>query len=261
MNIYKNLSLGFVVILFSACETEQECKGADLLIFNTEIYTANEQQAKAEALAILDGKFIFIGSNKDSLPYQCGTTEILNLENSFVYPGFIDAHAHLKGIGGGVGLALSGDLIVASESAKFKLVFGPNLGIIPDVGASWFVPNLVGRARANGMGLLGDDISAKQAKEWGLIWDYYPDRAKPTPPPAAIPFIAVITGLSIEVINLINGLKPISILFAPISPPVIPSSLGQPPFARSAPEQNPLPSPVITITLESFSLSISWKIS
>ncbi len=37
--------------------------------------------------------------------------------------------------GGGVGLALSGDLIVASESAKFKLVFGPNLGIIPDVGA------------------------------------------------------------------------------------------------------------------------------
>ena len=79
MNIYKNLSLGFVVILLSACETEQECKGADLLIFNTEIYTANEQQAKAEALAILDGKFIFIGSNKDSLPYQCGTTEILNL--------------------------------------------------------------------------------------------------------------------------------------------------------------------------------------
>ena len=78
--------------------------------------------------------------------------------------------------GGGVGLALSGDLVVASESAKFKLVFGPNLGIIPDVGASWFVPNLVGRARANGMGLLGDDIPAIQAKEWGLIWDYYPDK-------------------------------------------------------------------------------------
>jgi 2-(1,2-epoxy-1,2-dihydrophenyl)acetyl-CoA isomerase len=77
--------------------------------------------------------------------------------------------------GGGVGLALSGDLVVASESAKFKLVFGPNLGIIPDVGASWFVPNLVGIARANGMGLLGDDIPAIQAKEWGLIWDYYPD--------------------------------------------------------------------------------------
>ena len=77
--------------------------------------------------------------------------------------------------GGGVGLALSGDLVLAAESAKFKLVFGPQLGIIPDVGSSWFVPHLIGRARANGMGLLGDDIMAKDAKEWGLIWDYFPD--------------------------------------------------------------------------------------
>ena len=60
--------------------------------------------------------------------------------------------------GGGVGLALCGDLVVASKSAKFKLVFGPQLGIISDVGSSWFVPHLIGRARANGMGLLGDDI-------------------------------------------------------------------------------------------------------
>jgi len=77
--------------------------------------------------------------------------------------------------GGGVGLALSGDLVVAAESAKFKLVFGPQLGIIPDVGSSWFVPHLIGRARANGMGLLGEDIGAKVAKEWGLIWDFFPD--------------------------------------------------------------------------------------
>ena len=77
--------------------------------------------------------------------------------------------------GGGVGLALSGDIVVAAESAKFKLVFGPQLGIISDVGSSWFVPHLIGRARANGMGLLGEDIGAKEAKEWGLIWDYYPN--------------------------------------------------------------------------------------
>ena len=77
--------------------------------------------------------------------------------------------------GGGVGLALCGDIVIASKSAKFKLVFGPNLGIISDVGASWFVPNLIGRARANGMGLLGDDLSAELAKEWGLIWDCVPD--------------------------------------------------------------------------------------
>ena len=72
--------------------------------------------------------------------------------------------------GGGVGLALCGDIVIASEKAKFKLVFGPQLGIIPDVGASWLVPNLIGRAKANGLALLGDDLDAKQAYEWGLIW-------------------------------------------------------------------------------------------
>ena len=77
--------------------------------------------------------------------------------------------------GGGVGLALAGDITIASESAKFKLVFGPNLGIIPDMGASWFLPNLVGRARANGLALLGDDLPAVTAKDWGLIWDCVPD--------------------------------------------------------------------------------------
>ena len=77
--------------------------------------------------------------------------------------------------GGGVGLALAGDITIASESAKFKLVFGPNLGIIPDMGASWFLPNLVGRARANGLALLGDDLPAATAKDWGLIWDCVPD--------------------------------------------------------------------------------------
>lgn len=76
--------------------------------------------------------------------------------------------------GGGVGLALAGDIAIASKAAKFKLVFGPNLGIIPDMGASWFLPHLIGRARANGLALLGDDLSAEKAKEWGLIWDCVP---------------------------------------------------------------------------------------
>ena len=77
--------------------------------------------------------------------------------------------------GGGVGLALSGDLVLAAESAKFRLVFAPQLGIIPDVGASWLVPNLVGRARANGMALLGDNLPADKALEWGMVWEVHSD--------------------------------------------------------------------------------------
>ena len=112
-----------------------------------------------------------------------GESASVNMENAFnplvkaITQSSKPVITAINGIaaGGGVGLALSGDLVIAAESAKFKLVFGPNLGIISDVGASWFVPNLIGRARANGMGLLGEDISAQQAKDWGLIWDCVPD--------------------------------------------------------------------------------------
>jgi 2-(1,2-epoxy-1,2-dihydrophenyl)acetyl-CoA isomerase len=70
---------------------------------------------------------------------------------------------------------LSGDIIIASKSAKFKLVFGNQLGIISDVGASWFVPNLLSRARANGLAMLGEDLSAEKAEEWGLLWKTFSD--------------------------------------------------------------------------------------
>lgn len=79
--------------------------------------------------------------------------------------------------GGGVGLALAGDLVLAAHSAGFKLVFAPQLGIIPDVGASWQVPHLVGRQRANGLALLGETLDARTAAEWGMIWEAVPDEA------------------------------------------------------------------------------------
>ena len=79
--------------------------------------------------------------------------------------------------GGGVGLALSGDLVIAAESAKFRLVFAQQLGIIPDVGASWLVPHLVGRARANGLALLGENLDAATALDWGMLWEVVPDDA------------------------------------------------------------------------------------
>tara|TARA_A100000171_G_scaffold40070_1_gene40105 strand:- start:199 stop:720 length:522 start_codon:yes stop_codon:yes gene_type:complete len=50
--------------------------------------------------------------------------------------------------GGGVGLALAGDIVIAARSATFVQVFGPRLALIPDMGCTWFVPRLVGRARA-----------------------------------------------------------------------------------------------------------------
>lgn len=72
--------------------------------------------------------------------------------------------------GGGFGLALACDITIAAESAFFVATFGPRLGIVPDMGATWSIPLRVGRARALGITLLGDRITATQAQEWGLIW-------------------------------------------------------------------------------------------
>ena len=97
---YKNLSLPIVlVILFSACSKEEACIEADLVVFNTNIYTGFTDAPKAEALAIKDKKFIFVGSNSEASVFTCGTNKTVDLQGVHVYPGFIDAHAHLKGIG------------------------------------------------------------------------------------------------------------------------------------------------------------------
>ena len=79
--------------------------------------------------------------------------------------------------GGGLGLALACDVVVAAESAFFVATFGPRLGIVPDMGATWTLPRMIGRTRALGMTLLGDRISARQAESWGLIWTAVPDNA------------------------------------------------------------------------------------
>lgn len=79
--------------------------------------------------------------------------------------------------GGGVGLALVADICIAAKSATFISVFGPKLGLIPDLGVTWHLPRLVGRARALGMALTGDRISAETAADWGLIWKCVDDEA------------------------------------------------------------------------------------
>jgi 2-(1,2-epoxy-1,2-dihydrophenyl)acetyl-CoA isomerase len=76
--------------------------------------------------------------------------------------------------GAGANLALACDIVVAGESASFVEVFC-KLGLIPDTGGTYFLPRLVGNARAMGMAMLGERISAAQAEQWGLIWKCVPD--------------------------------------------------------------------------------------
>ena len=71
--------------------------------------------------------------------------------------------------GAGANIALACDLVVAARSASFVQAFA-KLGLVPDSGGTWFLPRLVGTARAMGLAFLGEKLSAEQAAQWGLIW-------------------------------------------------------------------------------------------
>jgi len=71
--------------------------------------------------------------------------------------------------GAGVNLALACDIVVARVSAKFVQAFS-SIGLVPDAGGSYWLPRMIGQARALGFTLLGHSLSARQAETWGLIW-------------------------------------------------------------------------------------------
>src|SRR5437867_547120 len=82
--------------------------------------------------------------------------------------------------GAGANLALACDIVIATKSASFIQAFC-KIGLIPDSGGTFFLPRLVGTARAMGLALLGDKLTAEQAEAWGLIWKCVDDdRLTPT---------------------------------------------------------------------------------
>ena len=78
--------------------------------------------------------------------------------------------------GAGANVALACDLVIATRSASFIQAFC-RIGLIPDAGGTFFLPRLVGTARAMGLALLGDKLTAEQAEAFGLIWKCVDDDA------------------------------------------------------------------------------------
>jgi 2-(1,2-epoxy-1,2-dihydrophenyl)acetyl-CoA isomerase len=71
--------------------------------------------------------------------------------------------------GAGANIALACDIVIASLKASFIQSF-TRVGLIPDSGGTWFLPRLVGDARARGLALLAQELPAEKAADWGLIW-------------------------------------------------------------------------------------------
>jgi 2-(1,2-epoxy-1,2-dihydrophenyl)acetyl-CoA isomerase len=77
----------------------------------------------------------------------------------------------VNGAAAGVGcsIGLCGDFVIAGKSGYFLQAF-VNIGLVPDGGASWMLPRMVGKARATEMMMLGEKINAEKAEDWGLIY-------------------------------------------------------------------------------------------
>jgi 2-(1,2-epoxy-1,2-dihydrophenyl)acetyl-CoA isomerase len=86
--------------------------------------------------------------------------------------------AAVNGVAAGAGcnIALACDIVIATQSARFIQSFA-RIGIVPDAGGTWMLPRLVGDARARGLALLAQDLTAEKAAEWGMIWRCVGDKA------------------------------------------------------------------------------------
>ncbi len=78
--------------------------------------------------------------------------------------------------GAGANVALACDIVLAARSASFVQAFA-RIGLVPDSGGTWFLPRLVGAARARALALLAEPVAAEQAERWGLIWKVFDDAA------------------------------------------------------------------------------------
>ena len=122
------------------------------------------------------GSFDFGQTGPDAKTPGTATAELLrSLANPIIlalteFPAPVLSVVNGPAVGAGVGIALAADVVLASASAYFYLPSIPNLGIVPDLGATWFLPRVVGHARAVGMTLLGQRVSGPEAAASGLIW-------------------------------------------------------------------------------------------
>ena len=88
------LILTVLIFSLNSCSDKDQSKSADTIYSNGKIYTVNEAQAWAEAVAIKDGKFLLVGTNDEIMALKGAETEVIDLEGKFVMPGMIDVHTH-----------------------------------------------------------------------------------------------------------------------------------------------------------------------
>src|SRR2546427_11099765 len=95
----KPLLVALTLLLWSFAPTATRSDSADVVFINGNIYTVNEKQPRAEAVAVKGDRIIFVGLNADAKRFQGGGTRVIDLHGETVVPGMTDAHYHFIGVG------------------------------------------------------------------------------------------------------------------------------------------------------------------
>jgi 2-(1,2-epoxy-1,2-dihydrophenyl)acetyl-CoA isomerase len=118
------------------------------------------------------------GASKRSGPPDAGAVLETHfnplLERLFALPVPFITSVNGPAAGAGCSYALAGDIVIAAKSAYFLQAF-VNIGLVPDVGSTWLLPRLAGRARAQAMMMLGERIPAETALDWGMVYKVVDD--------------------------------------------------------------------------------------
>jgi predicted amidohydrolase YtcJ len=93
----KFLLAGFITSLL-ACSTKERIP-VDLIIHNATIYTVDDKKSIVEALAVTNGKIVFVGKSSEALNLKNPDTKVIDAQNHFVMPGFIEGHGHFSALG------------------------------------------------------------------------------------------------------------------------------------------------------------------
>lgn len=144
--------------------------------------TRVEGEAAIRALVITGaGRGFCSGADLSSrLERQGGTNDALDqhyhprLRRLRQLPKPVIAAVNGPAAGAGMSLALACDIVLAAESATFIQAF-TRIGLVPDAGSTYFLPRLIGTARAKALTMLAEPLSAAQAAAWGLIYKTVPD--------------------------------------------------------------------------------------
>src|SRR6266550_2353765 len=95
----KVLSILLSVLMFSLLPATSPANSADLVFINGNIYTVDDKQPHAEAIAVKGDRIVFVGANSDAKKFQTANTRVVDLHGATVFPGMTDAHYHFIGVG------------------------------------------------------------------------------------------------------------------------------------------------------------------